>query len=167
MEKKAFYQSFAKTVSWGVIAVSISFWMNLLTQEAFPERWNLLLVAPVMEEIAKYLGLRRTRSILIPIIFIIGESIVQVSNYPPPLRDVVEIWLFYVPFSIIALRHLLFYAFVYLCNFRLVGLLLAIGVHSLWNWHAITDQDTVQMSLLTLLVVIVPILALYKWDKDE
>ena len=156
-----------RAIAWGVVASAIAFWINLLVKGQIPEMWAVLLVVPVVEEIAKYLGIRQTRSLVVPVVFIVSEVIIQMSGNLFLIRDVWMIWLFYIPFSVVVLKHILFYIVIYLCDYKLYGLILAIATHSVWNWYAM-KQGTIPLSLIALTITILPILALYKGERlDE
>lgn len=166
---KTVSHSLTRAAAWGLAASAIAFWVNQLVVGQFPEAWAVLLVVPVVEEIAKYLGLRETGSVVIPIVFLIGESVVQASGYVSMIGDPRMIWLFYIPFALVVFKHLLFYALMYLCDFRIHGLLLAIIAHSVWNWYSVASkgQDVIPLSLITLAVIIFPVLALYKRGRGK
>lgn len=157
-----------RAIAWGVVAAAIAFWINLLTKDQIPGAWGALLIGPVVEEIAKYLGLRRTRSLVIPIVFLISESIVYVSGILHLMRDPWVTWLFTIPYSIVMLKHILFYIVMYLCNFRLHGLILAIAAHSVWNWYATAPKggESLPLGLVALAVTVLPVAALYKYDSE-
>jgi len=102
-----------RAIAWGVAASAMAYWINLLTRGQFPEVWLNLLIAPVVEEIAKYLGLRRTRSLVIPLVFLVSESMIQVLGNPLLMRGVWIVWLFTIPLCIMMLKHILFYVVMY------------------------------------------------------
>jgi hypothetical protein len=145
----------------------MGYWINLLMKGQLPEMWITLLAAPVVEEIAKYLGLRQTRSVIIPLVFLTGESLVQMLGNPLWMREIWIVWLFTIPFSIMMLKHILFYVVMYLCNFGLHGLVLAIVAHSVWNWYVVApgEWDRIPLSLIVLAVTVLPAIALYKYEK--
>ena len=78
------------------------------------------------------------------------------------------IWLFYVPFGIIILKHILYYVIMYLCEFELHGLLLAIVAHSVWNWYTVIEGEwgVIPLGLITLAVVVLPVMGMYKVGKE-
>jgi len=158
-----------RAVAWGVVAAAMAFWINLLLREAqVPEVWAALLAAPVVEEIAKYLGLRRARSVIIPLIFLMAEAIVYVSGFLSLVQRIEVVWLFTIPYGIITLKHILFYVVMYLCDFRLHGLVLAIAAHSIWNWYFLAPREWkgIPLSLIVLAVTVLPVAALYKLERS-
>lgn len=157
-----------RAIAWGIVASAMAYWINLLMRGQFPEVWLNLLAAPVVEEIAKYLGLRRTRSVIIPLVFLVSESIVYTSGILHLMMDMQVVWLFTIPYGIVILKHVLFYIVMYLCDFGLRGLILAIVAHSVWNWHVIASQEWegIPLGLIALAVTVLPVLALYKYEED-
>ena len=157
-----------RAIAWGVAASAIAFWINKLIEGQFPKLWTVLLIVPVAEEVAKYLGICRTRSLIIPIIFLISEAVVQISGRPLLIRDTWMVWLLYIPISIVTLKHILFYIVMYLCDYRLHGLVLAIAAHSVWNWYVVASKEWegIPLGLIALAVTILPVMALYKDGKE-
>ena len=157
-----------RAVAWGIVAAAMAYWINLLLRGTqISVVWGALLAAPVVEEIAKYLGLRRTRSVIIPLVFLASESVVYVSNMLYLVQDISVVWLFTIPFGIVMLKHLLFYVVMYLCDFRLHGLVLAIAAHSIWNWYFLAPREWkgIPLSLIVLAVTVLPVAALYKLER--
>ena len=156
-------------LAWSLAAVGIAFWVNTLTAQAVPEVYHALLLGPFVEEVVKYLAIRRAGgyALLVPAIFVVGEIVVQQVN---PVTVValgaklpVVIGL-YSLFSLFVLAHFLFYAPIVLWGPW--GLPVAIALHSAWNWYALLPGDTDAGPLGVLALAAVVLVPFALWGAD-
>jgi hypothetical protein len=157
-------------IAWGVVASAISFWLNDLVNRApLPQPWMFLLVSAAVEEITKYIGIRNSKSysLAVPVTFFVLESAVQVFSPFSPNPFVA--WVFSMIIGLLALKHILFYAPVYLLDCRFVSLPIAIALHALWNYYigAPAGQDTLLFGLASIMIILLPAFALFKWGRDN
>jgi len=153
-----------------MVASAIAFWMNELLKPLSLEKYPLFLVSALIEEIAKYLAIRNNRSysLAIPVIFLINEAAVQ-AWVPPFIQNSLTIWIFSILLGLPMLKHTLFYIPMYLFDYKLCSLPIAIILHLIWNWYADTPKgaDTLSLSIISLLVIILPAMALYRWRRKN
>lgn len=161
----------------GVGAIGTAFWIDKLTMLCFGEMLHTLLIVPVVEEIVKYLAIRRSGrlSLVIPAVFVLGEVTIQ-QVYPFAIvtqGDTLPIVvMLYTLLSVFVLRHFLFYVPLYLFRFRQraefrfrpYALPIAILLHAIWNWYMMAQEgaDVLPLSLLVLSVVVLMPLTICK-----
>ena len=155
-------------VIWGVVASAIAFWLNILLDRVeFPSAVVAISISATVEETAKYLGVRRCRaySLCVPIVFLFGESVVQ--SYQPPFPASLSTVIVASFWALIAMKHIAFYALIYLAGYRVYSLPLAIGLHTLWNLYAAkpVGEDILLLGFLCLVIVVLPPIALCKFEK--
>ena len=120
-----------------------------------------VLVAPVIEEITKFLSFRaiQRRDTLIAVLtFMVLEIIFwTVENN---LRSDPFITTMQILFGVGALKHIMFWVPEKLANFSIASLPVAIIFHSLWNIYAMAPEDMRAISTALLALATLPFLLL-------
>lgn len=158
-------------VLWSTTAFAIAYWLNkLILSAALVELIGSTLrtlVSPVMEESAKYLAIRNARqySLVVPLLFLVAEA--AIHSITPYGGIPGELWMISTVFGLVTLKHVLFYTVVYLLDYKLYSLPLAIIVHVIWNWYvrAPKGEGILPLGVICMMVVTLPALTLWKFNR--
>lgn len=157
-------------LGWALFAIAVSYWFERAVSSAVSPEWIMaIVIAPVFEELAKfvsYRGMRGKFTIVVPLLFIVSEY----TNQAIQSRATVEpmVFLLAVALAIFTLKHILFWVPERLFNFKLYSLPLAIIIHMVWNvWFTLDSSlDFLPAAFLAAFCLLMPLL-LFKLQKEN